>query len=66
MITATVTLRFETRQQAERFSMLWARITKKDAMVFYGTENAKVILQNVTAEELGWINELINQPKTEK
>jgi hypothetical protein len=66
MTTATVTLKFETRQHAERFAMLWSRITKKSHIVGSGIENAKVILQNVTSEQLGWINELINQSKPEK
>jgi hypothetical protein len=59
MTTATVTLRFETRQEAETFSMLWSRITKKGHIVGSGTENFEVVLHNVTSEELGWINELI-------
>jgi hypothetical protein len=58
MKTATVILKFETRQHAERFAMLWERITKKDYIVGYGTENVEVILHNVTSEQLGWINEL--------
>ena len=58
MTTATVTLKFETRQEAERFTMLWTRITKKGHIVGSGTENVMVILQNVTSEELAWINEL--------
>ena len=58
MTTATVTLRFETRQQAETFAMLWARITKKGHIVGSGIENVEVILHNVTSEELAWINEL--------
>ena len=58
MTTATVTLKFETRQHAERFTMLWARITKKGHIVGSGTENVEVILRNVTSDELAWINEL--------
>jgi hypothetical protein len=58
MITATVILRFETRQHAERFTMLWSRITKKGHIVGSGDRNVEVILHNVTSEELGWINEL--------
>ena len=66
MTTARVTLKFETRQEAERFAMLWARITKKSPIVGYGTENVEVLLHDVTSDELGWINELINQSKPEK
>ena len=66
MIKAKVILKFKTRQDAERFAMLWARITKKSPMVGFGTENVEVLLHDVTSDELGWINELINQSKPEK
>ena len=61
MQIATVTLKFETRQQAETFATLWARRTKRGHIVGSGMENVEVILHNVTPDELDWVKQLINE-----
>ncbi len=61
MQVATVTVKFETRQQAETFATLWARRTKRGHIVGSGTENVEVILHDVTPDELEWVKQLINE-----
>ena len=61
MQVATVTLKFETRQQAETFAGLWARRTKRGQLVGSGMENVQVILHDVTPDELEWVKQLINE-----
>ena len=61
MKTATVTLRFETRQQAEKFATLWSRKTKRGHIIGAGTKDVDVIFHDVTPDELSWIKELINE-----
>ena len=61
MQIATVTLKFETRQQAETFATLWARRTKRGHIVGSGMENLEVTLHGVTPDELEWVKQLINE-----
>jgi hypothetical protein len=59
MTTATVTLKFETRQQAEKFAAIWSRRTKRGHIVGSGIENVQLILHDVTPSELDWIKNSI-------
>jgi hypothetical protein len=61
MRLATVTLKFETREQAETFATIWLRKTKRGHIVGAGMENVEVMLHDVTPDELEWINQLINE-----
>ena len=61
MKTATVTVRFETRNSAETFATLWARFSKKGHIVGSGLEEVDVTVHQVTPDELGWIKEYINK-----
>ena len=61
MRLATVTLKFETREQAETFTTIWSRKTKRGHIVGSGMENVEVMLHDVTPDELEWINQLINE-----
>ena len=61
MKTATVTVRFEERQEAEVFATLWARFSKKGHTVSSGTQDVDVIVSGVTPCELDWIKEFINK-----
>ena len=61
MRLATVTLKFETREQAETFATTWLRKTKRGHIVGSGMENVEVMLHDVTPDELEWIKQLINE-----
>jgi hypothetical protein len=60
MKTATVTLKFETRQEAETFATLWARFTRRGHIVGSGLENVEVTVHDVTPTELDWIMTFVN------
>ena len=60
MRTATVTLKFETRHQAEKFATLWARFTKRGHIVGAGIENVEVTLHDVTNSELEWVMQFVD------
>ena len=58
---ATVTLKFETREQAETFATIWSRKTKRGHIVGSGMENVELMLHDVAPDELEWIKQLINE-----
>jgi hypothetical protein len=60
MKTATVTLNFETRQQAEDFAKLYTRFTLRGNLIGSGLENVKVTVYDVTTKELEWIMTFVN------
>ena len=57
----TVTLKFETREQAETFATIWSRKTKRGHIVGSGMENVELMLHDVAPDELEWIKQLINE-----
>jgi len=61
MRLATVTLKFETREQAETFATIWSRKTKRGHIVGSGMENVELMLHDVAPDELEWIKQLINE-----
>jgi hypothetical protein len=61
MKTATVTVRFEERQEAEVFATLWARFSKKGHTVGSGLENVDVTVSDVEPTELDWIKEYVSK-----
>jgi len=59
MRTATVTVRFETRDEAETFATLWARFSKRGHIVGAGLENVDVMIHDVTPSELEWVKDYL-------
>ena len=57
----TVTLKFETREQAETFATIWSRKTKRGHIIGSGMENVELMLHDVAPDELEWIKQLINE-----
>lgn len=60
MKTATVTIRFEERQNAELFATKWGRASKRGHIIGAGLKNVEVTLHDVTPTELDWVKQEIN------